>query len=298
MGLIWLKTHERLGARQSNIMKKFKFNSPEVIKKKIRSVAVQMSPSCDGGILATIMRLIYYHGLKIGEFNILKIGDVLDRGEIAYRFKSPYQPYFTLHNDYKILMKCHLDYLKENNYSVVQDAPLFPKLKSNVSKPKSSAYHLRQLRRELKDYANLTWEQLRRDGIYHHYQLLAWQGYSNQDIIIFAAWYFRAPAKKIYTILRQGGITLAGVNLASVVEPQKTEPAPVEATPKVKWRIKRTWQAVGSSRWESLERIYNQMTNEDQRKEDHDRDDNDNEDGTDLSRPVFDPYFFGDGYDD
>lgn len=273
-------------------MKKFKFNSPEVIAKKIRLVAGQSdqyNPSFDGGILATIMKLIYYHGLILVEFNIMKISDVLDRGKIAFRLKSPYQLYLNLHNDYKILVQCHLDYLKENNYNVAQDAPLFPKLKTHKNKNESLAYPDYQIRRHLKDYASIDWKQLRKDGIYHHYQLLKWQGYTNQIIITFAAWYFRTTPKEIYTTLKQGGITLSDVNLAPVIEPPKAEPAPVETKPQVKLRRKRTEQRQRGSYLEQLERKIHEMNNQGQ--EDHDRDNNDNEDGTDLSRPIFDPYF-------
>ena len=272
-------------------MKPFKFNSPEVIPRKIRSVASQLSPSFDGGILATIMKMIYYHGVKLKEILILKIGDVFSRGKILKRFNPTNPFHLRLLNDYIILIQCHLDYLKENHYSLKNDAPLFPKLKSTGNKDESSAYQDHKIAKHLKERAGITWEQLRRDGVYHHYLLLAWQGYSNQDIINLLAWYFRENKKKIYTILKQGGITLTGVDLNPIVETSDPEPTPVETEPQEQEGIKSPIQIDYSSELERLERRVNEMRNQEQ-KEDYD-----DEDGTDLSKPIFDPYFFGDDDD-
>lgn len=272
-------------------MKKFKFNSPEVIKRKIRSVAGQLSPSFDGGILATIMKMIYYQGIKLKEILILKIGDVFSRGRILKRF-NPTNPFqLRLLNDYIILIQCHLDYLKENHYSLKNGAPLFPKLKTNGNKNKSSAYKDNKIAKHLKERAGITWEQLRRDGVHHYYLLLTWQGYSNQDIINLLAWYFRENKKEIHTILKQGGITLTGVDLNPIVETSDPEPTPVETEPQEQEGIKSPIQIDYSSELERLERRVNEMRNQEQ-KEDYD-----DEDGTDLSKPIFDPYFFGDDYD-
>jgi hypothetical protein len=268
-------------------MKPFKFNSPEVIKRKIWAVANQLSPTFDGEILAAIMKMIYYHGVKIEEFQIMEIGYVVAGGKILNRFDSIYPPYLSLHNDYKILIQCHIDYLMENNYSLKVAAPLFPKIKSNVKKDESSAYQDYEIARHLKEHAGITWEQLRRDMVYHHYLLLIWQGYSNQDIINLTAWYFREDKKKIHTILKQGGITLSDVNLAPVIDSPKMEAAPIETKPQVQGQIIRPRHTDYSSELERLERRFNQMINREQ-KEDYDE-----EDGTDFS----DPYFFGDDDD-
>jgi hypothetical protein len=209
-------------------MKPFKFNTPEVIKRKIRSIAVQLSPSFDGGILANILKMIYYHGVKIEEFQIMKIGYVVGGGKIFYRLESIYPPYLSLGYDYKILIQWHLDYLKENLYSVKKDAPLFPKIKSTGHKDESSPYQDYEIGRQLKKRAGITWEQLRRDRVYHHYLLLVWQGYSNQDIINLAAWYFRENKKEIYNILKQGGIKLPGIKKERAVKAPAIKPSSVE----------------------------------------------------------------------
>jgi hypothetical protein len=170
----------------------------------------------------------------------LKIGDVFSRGRILKRF-NPTNPFqLRLLNDYIILIQCHLDYLKENHYSLKNGAPLFPKLKTTGNKDESSAYPDYEIVRQLKERAGITWEQLRRDGIYHHYLLLACQGFCNQDIINELVIKFREDGQTIYNILKSGGNTLSGVNLAPVAETSTMEPALVETKRMVKKKRNRT----------------------------------------------------------
>jgi len=246
--------------------------------------------------LGTIMKMIYYHGIKFEEILVLKIGDVVSRGKIIKRFNLNNPLDFILMNDYKMLVQCHLDYLNKSYYSLKKDAPLFPKLRSTCKKNESSPYHGRGLRRDLEKYAAITWQQLWRDGIYHHYQLLSWRGYSNQDIIVFLAWFFRTERKKIYTILKKGGIMLSGVSLASVSEPPKAEPTPVKAIPLLRRRRRRPRRTERRNTFEKINMVYNEMLEEAEREEDYDREEIDDE-LTELSRYYWGDDFW-DNYDD
>jgi hypothetical protein len=131
---------------------------PLISQKSILDLLQRMESSIsrfyDSRILAALLRLAYYGGLKRGELLNLKVGDLLmSRGKAPESIKTNRGDIQLPPQEMQIL-KAYFQYLKKEGYQISPASPLFPapikKTIKKAGKGGTGNYYARKLQRDLK----------------------------------------------------------------------------------------------------------------------------------------------------
>lgn len=164
----------------------------------IREMENSKEPHIDGRALSSVVKLIFYAGLKKKEVIKLRIRDVLLGNDIVDQIVlNPGDPPIQLSNDIKGILTDYIQYLRAKpGASVAEDSPLFSDY-SEESGEKKFSRHLEKYR--------VSFDDLHKGGIKIHYWTLRRNGADHKKALEETAIQFRTSQRNVKDKLK--GIT-------------------------------------------------------------------------------------------
>lgn len=145
------------------------------IENLIAAIESVKTPTIDGVVLSSLVRVCNECALKKNELIELSIKDVAKKGLVG-DFINVGERKARLSSDAKQILQNHIDYLKRNGYRLYPSSPLFPT-------KKNERYNGRLLDNHLNLGPNNGLEKIRQSGICKHYDQLKDKGLTPQNCL-------------------------------------------------------------------------------------------------------------------
>ena len=155
------------------------------------------TPFIDGEILSSLIKVVYYCGLKKAEILALNIGNIIDKkGKIRQNILDS----VPITDQIKEVFRDHLTNLKADGYSSIKSSPLFPNRQKKRYGPRQLQYNLEKSMQGFADDIGL--EKIRQSGICRFYERMVVEGRSNTECLQETMRFSRCTLRHVKGILK------------------------------------------------------------------------------------------------